>query len=141
MRNRQYLGCLRVRDGVLTLEQLYFADEVDDPKKIASDGAKVAKRELDMALSLIKSLSGDWKPEKYRDTYHDALMKVIKEKQKGHEIRPVAEPEEPEETPDLLEALRLSVERANRSGAKGRARRPARSPSRAKPRTTGRRSR
>jgi DNA end-binding protein Ku len=134
MRNRQYLGCLRVRDGVLTLEQLYFADEVGDPKTVAPETKpKVAKREVDMALSLIKSLSGDWKPEKYRDTYHDALMKLIKAKQKGEEIRPVAEPE-PEETPDLLEALRLSVERANRSGTKGRGRRPARSPARAKPR-------
>src|SRR5439155_7013738 len=27
MRNRQYLGCLRVRDGAITLEQMYFADE------------------------------------------------------------------------------------------------------------------
>src|SRR5439155_12632001 len=31
LRNRQYLGCLRVRDGALTLEQMYFADEVDAP--------------------------------------------------------------------------------------------------------------
>ena len=28
MRDRQNLGCLRVRDGMLTLEQLYFADEI-----------------------------------------------------------------------------------------------------------------
>jgi DNA end-binding protein Ku len=34
MRNRQYLGCLHIRDGILTLEQLYFADEVDPPEKI-----------------------------------------------------------------------------------------------------------
>src|SRR5436190_992211 len=34
MRNRQYLGCLHVRDGILTLEQLYFADEVDPPETI-----------------------------------------------------------------------------------------------------------
>jgi DNA end-binding protein Ku len=27
MRDRQYLGALRVRDGVLTLERMYFADE------------------------------------------------------------------------------------------------------------------
>src|SRR5512133_1905631 len=28
MRDRQYLGALRVHEGVITLEQLYFADEV-----------------------------------------------------------------------------------------------------------------
>src|SRR5579884_3530403 len=37
MRSRQYLGCLRVRDGVLTLEQLHFADEIDEPKGIIPD--------------------------------------------------------------------------------------------------------
>ena len=30
MRDRQYLGALRVREGVITLEQLYFADEIRD---------------------------------------------------------------------------------------------------------------
>src|SRR3954464_2678298 len=28
MRDRQQLGCLRVREGVITLEKLYYADEV-----------------------------------------------------------------------------------------------------------------
>src|SRR5919202_3347388 len=28
MRDRQNLGCLRVREGVITLEQMYFADEI-----------------------------------------------------------------------------------------------------------------
>src|SRR6266571_3898605 len=34
MRNRQYLGCLRVRDRTLILEQLHFADEVDPPSGV-----------------------------------------------------------------------------------------------------------
>jgi DNA end-binding protein Ku len=112
MRNRQYLGCLHVRDGLLTLEQLYFADEVDDPKTILpSKLPNVDKRELDMALQLIESFSGDWKPAKYDDTYHDALMEIVKAKRKGQEIHRVREPEE-EGPPDLLEALRLSVQQA-----------------------------
>ena len=28
MRNREHLGCLRVRKGVITLERMYFADEI-----------------------------------------------------------------------------------------------------------------
>src|SRR6476620_4615440 len=34
MRDRQHLGALRVREGVITLEQLYFADEIRPVKKI-----------------------------------------------------------------------------------------------------------
>jgi DNA end-binding protein Ku len=119
MRNRQYLGCVHVRDGVLTLEQLYFADEVDRPEQILPKRLpKVEKRELDMASRLIESFSGDWKPEKYKDTYTDALKAVVKQKQKGGDLHLVREPEE-EETPDLLEALRLSVERT-KGGRKAR---------------------
>ena len=37
MRNRQYLGCLRVRDKALTLEQMHFADEVDPPAGVVPE--------------------------------------------------------------------------------------------------------
>jgi DNA end-binding protein Ku len=115
MRNRQYLGCLHIRNGILTLEQLYFADEVDPPEKILPTKLpSVAKRELEMASRLIESFSADWKPEKYEDTYHDALMEIVKEKRKGHEVHRVQEPEE-EGPPDLLDALRMSLEQSKGS--------------------------
>jgi len=112
MRNRQYLGCLRVRGQMLTLEQLHFADEVDPPSDIAPDKLpSVGKRELAMALELIEGFSSAWKPEKYEDTYNDALRDVVEAKLKGHEVHRAPEPE-PEEQPDLMEALRRSVEQA-----------------------------
>jgi DNA end-binding protein Ku len=115
MRNRQYLGGLHVRNGVLTLEQMYFADEVDAPESILPDKLpSVGKRELDMALTLVQNFTGDWKPEKYQDTYREALMDVIRQKRAGKEVHRVAEPEE-EGPPDLMEALRLSVEQSKRA--------------------------
>ncbi len=55
MRNRQYLGCLRVRDRTLTLEQMHFADEIDAPSGVVpSKLPSVGKSEIDMALSLIE---------------------------------------------------------------------------------------
>ena len=124
MRNRQYLGCLRVRDKVLTLEQLHFADEVDPPKGIVpSKLPTVSGRELDLATGLIESLAGDWKPSKYKDTYTNALLSVIKRKQKGQDVHAAPEVEEEEAPPDLMEALRASMEAAKKSrgGARGRA--------------------
>jgi DNA end-binding protein Ku len=111
MRSRQYLGCLRVRNGLLTLEQMYFADEVDEPEDVLPDALpKVAKRELEMGLSLIQSFAGEWEPEKYSDTYRDALMAIVEEKRKGHEVHRIQEPGEEESPPDLMEALRRSLE-------------------------------
>ncbi len=120
MRNRQYLGCLRVRDRALTLEQLYFADEVDPPSGVLPTRLPaVGKRELDMALNLIDGFSGKWDPKRYKDSYTAALRQVVKAKLKGGEIQRVQEPQEVD-TPDLMEALRLSVEQAGRGRRPGR---------------------
>jgi DNA end-binding protein Ku len=118
MRGRQYLGCLRVREALLTLEQMHFADEVDPPSRIVPGQLPdVGKRELEMALSLIEGFSGPWQPEKYRDTYTDALLEIVASKAEGREVRPVSAPRD-DEPPDLIEALRRSIEQA-------RGRRPA----------------
>src|SRR5215218_7151218 len=109
MRDRQYLGALRVREGTITLEQLYFAGEIRAVKEIRPKRQRVDESELQMAQQLIDSFSGDWKPEKYSDTYRDALRSIIEAKRKGKEVHVAAEPEE-ERPADLLEALRASVE-------------------------------
>jgi DNA end-binding protein Ku len=119
MRSRQYLGCLRVREGTLTLEQLYFADEVDPPAGVVPNRLpSVAKKELDMALTLIDGFSGKWQPEKYEDTYTEALREVVKAKRRGKDVHELREPAEEESPPDLMEALRLSIEQSQKSRRK-----------------------
>jgi DNA end-binding protein Ku len=115
MRDRQNLGCVRVRDGALTLEQMYFADEVKSLAEIRPARAKVERRELEMARQLVDSLTGTFEPEKYKDTYRDALCKVIEDKRKGKKTHVAAGGEE-EEIPDLMEALRLSLSGAKHGG-------------------------
>jgi DNA end-binding protein Ku len=123
MRDRQYLGALRVREGTITLEQLHFADEVRSATEIRPKLARVEKRELEMAQQLIDNFSGDWKPEQYKDTYRDALCEVIEAKRKGEEIHIAAQAEEEEPT-DLMAALRASLEAHQRQRG---ARQPSRS--------------
>ena len=130
MRDRQHLGCLRVREGVITLEKMFFHDEIRPPNGIAPKGAKakVAKAELDMAIALIDQFTSSFEPEKYEDTYRETLVKIIKAKQKGKTIE-AAEPSDEERPADLLEALKASVEAAKqgsgtRRGRSVRAKRP-----------------
>jgi DNA end-binding protein Ku len=110
MRNKQHLGCLRVRDGLLTLSKMYFADEIRPTTGLAPSRAKVSKQELEMAGELIDRFTTRFDIGKYRDSYREALLAVIKSKQKGKVI-PVAPPEDEAAPPDLLSALRESVER------------------------------
>ena len=117
MRDRQNLGALRIRDGVITLEQLYYADEIRDIEDIKSSRTRVSSEELKMAERLIESFTTDWKPEKYKDTYRDELCAVIRAKRKGKEVH--AAPDVEEEAPtDLLTALRESIERSQGTAQK-----------------------
>jgi DNA end-binding protein Ku len=116
MREKEQLGCLRVREGVITLERMYFADEIRPVDEIKPRRRSVSKQELELASELIDRFTGSFDPSKYRDTYRDALLKLIRKKRKGEEIH-VEERREEEPPPDLLEALRASVERHSRGGA------------------------
>jgi DNA end-binding protein Ku len=110
MREREHLGCLRIRDGVITLERLYFADEIRPADELKPERARVNKQELEMAAALIDRFKGSFDPTKYSDTYTDKLRDVIKRKQRGETVT-VEEPEATaEEAPDLMEALRASIE-------------------------------
>ncbi len=114
MRDRQHLGCLRVREGALTLEQMYFHDEVRPVDEIAPRKVRVPKAELELATALIERFESSFEPERYEDTYRDALLKVIRAKRKGKTVT-APEPEAEEEPADLMAALRASVEAATSS--------------------------
>jgi DNA end-binding protein Ku len=117
MRDRQNLGLLRVREGVITLERMHFADEIRPSEELAPKDVKVSKQELDMAEQLIDHFKGTFNPNEYRDTYRDALCEIIEAKRKGKEVRVDKEPE-PEAPTDLMAALRASVEAAGRRGSR-----------------------
>ncbi len=53
LRDRQRLAALRIRDGVIALEQLHFADEVVDASEVKPGGQRVGSEELGLARQLI----------------------------------------------------------------------------------------
>jgi len=73
---------------------------------------------MNMAKSLIDSMSSKWNPEKYRDDYREALMEVIEEKVEtgGKEIEEKRKKApKPTKVIDLVSVLQKSLEE---SGAK-----------------------
>jgi DNA end-binding protein Ku len=69
-----------------------------------------------MAAQLIDSLSAEFAPERFRDTYRDQVLELIERKASGEEIV-VETPEAPEATSvvDLMAALEASVKEARES--------------------------
>lgn len=115
MRGKEYLAAVRADGAVLALHTLHFADEVRDPSElenVPTRRTKPGEKELKMAMQLIESMSGPWKPDQYRDTYRDRVGQLIEDKKQGKEIVTESEPPEPTEMSALLEALQRSVEEA-----------------------------
>jgi DNA end-binding protein Ku len=99
---------------VLEMATMLFADEVVDPARLddipAAEDVKTNKREIDIAKQLIESLAGEFEPTKYKDTYREAVLAMIEKKAAGEEIVIQAAEEETAPVPDLMSALKASLD-------------------------------
>ncbi|MCU1693933.1 MAG: Ku protein [Frankiales bacterium] len=117
LRNRESLGALRVRDGVFVLETMLWPDEVRAPEfGFLDEEVEVRPQELQMAGSLIDTLTGSFDASEYKDGYREALQAVIEAKVEGREVVQPADAQPTSGTVvDLMAALRASVEAAKKS--------------------------
>jgi DNA end-binding protein Ku len=77
---REHLALLKPLDGILMLETLHFSDELRDPDELPMPESQIGAKELNMALSLVQTMTDTWDPSKYHDEYRECLMKAIEEK-------------------------------------------------------------
>ena len=122
LRQREALAALRVREGVITLETLLWPDEVRKPDfAFLDEDIEVRSQELKMAASLIDTMTEDFEPDEYHDSYREALEAVVQAKIEGNDIvRPSGEdlPDAKKQPADLTEILRASVAAAK--GGRGK---------------------
>ena len=151
IRSKEQLVALRPmgaggEDGppVLGMATMIFADEIVDPRRIDDlpDDVEVNQRELDIAKQLVDSLAGRFEPEQYTDTYREQVLALIEAKAAGEEIAVQPQVEEAAPVPDLMAALKASLDAVrsgdgNGDGAKAA---PAKRKPAAKKPATGKRS-
>jgi len=113
LRQKEQLCTLRVYEHTIALETMLYADEIRSASDLdVPEDVQIGEKELAMAKSLVEMLTGEFEPEKYHDSYREALLELIERKSEGQEIKrpaPVAG-----KVTDLMEALRASVEAAKR---------------------------
>jgi DNA end-binding protein Ku len=112
---REHLGCLRPLGDIIVLHGLHYENEIVPRGEITSPKTKVSAAELEMAVSLVKAMARDFKPEEYKDEYREALQKVVDAKIKGEKIVAPAAPKV--EIGDLMASLRASIEAAKKEPA------------------------
>jgi len=109
LRNKEQLCLLRWTEGALILETLHWPDEVrlDEAPKIPK--AMASEAEVKMAHGLIEALAAPFEPEKFHDSYREAVLELVEAKQAGREV--VREPvvAAGEAPSDLMAALRASM--------------------------------
>jgi len=125
LRQKTRLAALRVRDDVLVVQTLLWPDEVRATDFAAPDaGVRVSAKELELSAALVKSFSGDFEADQFRDEYQEELRKLVDAKlEQGDALDTEATFGEREagadaEVIDLMAALKKSVERSK--AAKGR---------------------
>jgi DNA end-binding protein Ku len=121
IRSKEQLVAIRAMGDVLEMATMLFADEVLAPDRLDElpdpQEIKTTKREVEVAMQLIGSLAGDFQPDKYRDTYREDVLALIERKAQGKEIAVQPEAEEaPEPAPDLMSALKASLEAVREHG-------------------------
>jgi DNA end-binding protein Ku len=138
-RQRESMGVLRSRDGVLVLATLVWPAELRSPDfPFLDEDVDVRLPELKAATALIDCLAGDFDPGEYRDTYREALDELIEAKAAGNEVIRPEVPIQPNGSGDLLTALEASLKALEPRGsgavrrAKAAARRAAEAADRAR---------
>ncbi len=123
MRNKQYLAAIRPHDGALAVSTMRFHDEVMSPADIDAiptgrSAPRAQAAEVKMAGQIIDSMSRDWDPKRYEDTYRVQVLDFLKKKAAGEEIVVEEEPEEQSKVVDLMAALEASLEAAKKGGSR-----------------------
>lgn len=133
LRTREHLAALMSQGPMLVLMTLRYAHELRDPSHLElpdgkSKDAAVSGQELRMAEQLIATMTGEWDPGKYKDEYHEDLLKLIEQKIKAGKTRvvetaaPAAKPKRPGKVIDIMHLLRESVKEAQGKESKPRQR-------------------
>jgi len=127
MAHREHIIALEPLGKGLLGTTLRFDYEVRDEKDYFSGipSPKVDRDMVNLAAHILETKAMKFDPRKFKDEYEAALKKLVQRKAKGHTIEAPEEREKPDNIVNLMDALRQSLGKRDKS--------PAAKPGRAKP--------
>lgn len=117
LRDKEQLVGLRAYQRGLVMHQMKYLDEIRPMDEIGGlDSAqKIDANELSLGKTLVENLTAEeFDLGQYSDAYAKELEKLIEAKSRGEKVTIKEEEEKPEETTDLLKALRASIQTQNK---------------------------
>ena len=130
IRTVQHLAAVVPVGRALMLNTMRYSDQLRDTDNLmlpaeGLKGVRVTAKEADLAKRLVADMAEHWNPGEFRNTYHQDLMRRIREKIKAGETNEITEPEKGEAAPtrtaeviDLAALLQQSLEEGQKAGRK-----------------------
>jgi DNA end-binding protein Ku len=125
MHQREYTVFIRPRNNGITVHTMYFQNEI---RQVPGYGEKpkdlhLKPQEVKLAEQLIETLSEDFNPKQYHDTFQDQLRELVQAKQKGKTVTEHSVPRRGKVI-NMMDALKKSLRETaetgkRRSGARG----------------------
>lgn len=124
IRTKEHLAAVVVSGRALMLNTLRYHDELrnanglDLPAAGLKD-ARVTPKEIELAKRLVDDMTEKWRPDEFRSTYHEDLMRRIHRKIKEGHTKEITEPgKDEDEAPRTAQVIDLA-DLLKRSLAKG----------------------
>lgn len=116
MRNRESLAILRASDDVIILNRIRFQEEIRSTEDLKlPPKSEIKPTELKMAISLIDQLSAKFDISKYKDTYSEELLKIIKARAKGKTVKSSDMKVVYSKAEDLMSQLKASLDKPKKA--------------------------
>jgi DNA end-binding protein Ku len=121
MHQREYTVSIRARNHGITVHTRYFQNEI---REVAGYGEKPKSlhrkpQEIKLAEQLIETLSEDFNPAKYHDTFQERLRALVEAKQKGETLTEQPIPRQAQVI-DMMDPLKKSLRETERTGKRRR---------------------
>ena len=122
--SREHLTLIRPAGDALVVELLFYPEDVRPKDEIEESvrETEVQQAEVDMAVQLIESLSRPFDPQEFENEHKRAVMELVERKLAGEEVPVAAEAPAPAPVPDLMAALKASLDQAKGEKRTGGAR-------------------
>jgi DNA end-binding protein Ku len=119
LKSREHLAAVKSVGDMLTLQTMRFSHEIVDAGSLNLPAkAEISKKEMDLANTLIDSMSDKFDPNRYKDDYYDKVLGIIQMKVAGVTPQvPAPKGPGPAKVVDLMEILKQSLNETKKAKA------------------------
>ena len=117
MKTKEHLAAVKAVGNLMTVQTMRFSHEIVDSNELNLPKAEISQKEMDLANTLIDSMTDTFQPEKYKDEYYEKVMEVVQNKIQGVMPQaPAVAAKAPGKVVDLMEILKQSLKETQKKG-------------------------